>query len=465
VTVTLANAQRASSAIKTFQPSPNFEPLWTETASRVLLRGPNRIGKTRHLCALAAQRAIDFPGSRVRFVAPTRNFVQTVAGRYLAEFLAGPDGESGGHLHPRSYFVHEKGWNGGMAKTIILANGSVIQLLSYQDPPSAHEGDELDMAVLDEPPPFAHLMATQTRLMDRPGAQLFIGATMVNRPDPALREMVEGPDETPKEGRTHHSTGWVQYVGKLSACPWKTPAQIEAQLEILRASPWDYAQRAEGAWEGVTAGRWFNCFSDANCSHTAPEGSTKVALSFDHGEQRGRQCHLLAFYRGPKLWIWAEYRNVEGSTTPEKDVFATIKMLQEHRISWRKPGDIDYAVGDTNTAGKGYSDGTPRKINDVMEATFAEQSHRRTSPFAITVPNKTPGAKLWAFRMINYACDRGDLVVHPRCVGLLDTLRNWKGKSTGDSDDAKLAHAADALAYLAIGTLGETPTYSKLRFY
>lgn len=447
-------ATRRTLALDLFQPSPNFEPLWTETARRVLLRGPNRIGKTRHLCALVAQRAIDRPNTRWRFVAPTRNFVQTVAGRYLAEFLDG-------HLHPRSYFVESKGWNGGAAKVILLANGSIIQLLSYQDPASAHEGDELDGAVMDEPPPFAHLMATQTRLMDRPGAQLFIGATMVNRPDPNLREMVEGEDGSPKEGRTVHSTGWVQYVGRLDACPWKTPEQIEEQLEILRASPWDYAQRAEGAWEGITAGRRFAGFTEANVSHERPTGQVRIALSFDHGTIAGHQHHLMAFWDGPLLWIWDEYSNAT-STSTEEDAHETVKMLDRHRVPWRQPGGIDYAVGDTNSAGKGYALG--HKINDVLMTAFAQQANRSAPPFRVVAPDKSEGNRVWGQMCVNWACRKGHLRIHPRCSKLINTMRNWKGKSTGDSDDANLAHAADALVYLITGTLGAMPAYARLRF-
>lgn len=443
---------RRTKALRLFQPSPNFAALWTETARQVLLRGPNRIGKTRHNCALTAHRALEKPGSTWRFVAPTRWQLHRVAGAFLAEFLYG-------HLDSASYYRRGKGWNGGRAKEIVLANGSIIELLSYQDEVDAHEGGELDGAVLDEPPPYAHLMATQSRLSDRRG-QLIIGATMVNRPVQYLREMVEGDDETPKEGRTVHSTGWVQYVGKLSieACPWKSEEEISEMIAIMSNSPWQYAQRIEGAWEGITEGRRFVGFTDANESRVAPSGVVKVALAFDHGEVIGHQHVLLAAWRGTRLWILDEYTN-ETTTTPEEDAHETGRMLKRHHIQMQS---IDYAVGDTNTAGKGYGGW---RMNEALEHAFASQINRSSAPFRIVYPDKSPGSIDWGQRAINFGCRRGDIKVHPRCVKLLDTLKNWQGKSSGDSDDAKLAHAADALRYLVTGTLGQTRTYSKLRFH
>ena len=161
-----------------------------------------------------------------------------------------------------------------------------------------------------------------------------------------------------------------------------------------------------------------------------------------------------------RLWIWDEYSNEVATSYPE-DAEQTIRMMEQHGVPWKLRG-VDYAVGDTNSAGKGYQVGY--LVNDALMDAFASQAGRSSSPFAIQQPDKTPGAKDWAQRCINQACRRGHLTVHPRVRGLLDTLRNWQGKSTGNSDDAKLAHAADALCYLIIGTLGQTPMYSRLRF-
>jgi hypothetical protein len=447
---------RHADTLSRFQPSPNFEPLWTETARRILIRGPNRIGKTRHNCALIAQRALDCPGTRWRFVSPTSKHVQRIAGAYLAEFLVGHLSTSS----PRSYYVRGRGWNGGHAKEIVLSNGSIIELLSYEDPVDAHEGSELDGVILDEPPPLGHLLANQSRLFDRRG-QLIIGATMVNRPVQYLREMVEGEEPSPKSGRTQHESGWVQYVGELSidACPWKSEEEIAEMVEILGNSPWQYAQRVEGAWEGVTEGRRFMRFTEANVSNIAPSGEVKVALAFDHGTVVGHEHTLQAMWRGTKLWIWAEHTNETAAPPPEQRAKEVTQMLKISGVPLRS---IDFAVGDTNSAGAGYGGW---RMNEALEHAFASQLNSSRVPFRIQYPDKSPGSKDWQQRCINYACARGDLKIHPRCTRLIDTMRNWQGKSSGESDDANLAHAADALGYLIIGTLGLTKTYSRLRFH
>jgi hypothetical protein len=255
----------------------------------------------------------------------------------------------------------------------------------------------------------------------------------------------------------------VQYVGRLSVetCPWKTPQQIAEQLEILRASPWDYAQRADGAWEGVTAGRRFIGFTDENVTRKGPQPGMQVksALGIDHGEVAGHQHALCAIWKGNQLWILDEYTNLTA-TTPEEDAAGIAAMLKRNGIPLKS---VDYAVGDTNTAGKSSYGGW--RINEALEAAFADRVGRRSPPWRIVYPDKSAGSVDWGQRCINYACSRGDLRIHPRCTALITTLRNWKGKSTGDSDDARLAHAADALRYLCVGTLGATPTYSKLRFF
>lgn len=437
-----------------FNPSPIFAALSTDKARRILLRGPNRIGKTRHACALIAQRALDSPGSSWRFVSPTTRHVQRVAGGYLAEFLAG-------HLDRRSYYVYKKGWNGGRSKEILLANGSDIELLSYEDPVAAHEGAELDGAYLDEPPPIGHLGATQSRLFDRRG-QLIIGATMVGAPGAVdyLREMVEGDDPTPKDGRTEHTSGWVQYVGQLSiaACPWKGEAELADQLRILSASPWDYAQRALGAWEGVTHGRRFGLFTESNVSRAAPDGEVKIGLSFDHGEVVGRQHVLLFAWRGQKIWFLDEYTN-PVSTTPETDAHEVKRMLDRHRIDLRS---IDYAVGDSNTMGKGFGGW---RVNDALESAFAGMRNRGRAPFRIVAPDKSHGHEVWQQRLINVACDHGHLKVHPRCAGFIRTLKNWKGGTRPGSDDGELVHAADCGGYAVAGSLGHHTSYARLRYH
>ena len=148
-------------------------------------------------------------------------------------------------------------------------------------------------------------------------------------------------------------------------------------------------------------------------------------------------------------------RMSDTATSPEEDARDLLAMLKKHHIA---PTAVDIAIGDVNTAGKSISGWS---VNEAIGAAIAAQLNRRSPPFRIRPVYKGPGAKDWGLRVINMASRRGDLMVHPRCKALIRTLRNWQGRTTGE--DGRMAHAADALRYGLISTIGERPTYSRLR--
>lgn len=358
-------------------------------------------------------------------------------GRYLAEFLDG-------HLEPSSYYRTGRGWN---TNTIRLTNGSIIQLRSYEDRPDAHAGDSLDIVWLDEPPPRSIFTESQARVMDRDG-EVWLTLTPVGRPVAWLRDMIE------REGSV-----WEEVVIPFSqeACPWYDEAQVAQWLEDLSSSPWEYEQRVNGSWEGVTLERLFTGLSEDNIREPGKlPPDLCVGITIDHGATAGSQVALLVLWeqRGRRMWVIDEYVS-EKASSPEEDAAAIRAMLRRHRI---KPSEVDEAVGDTNVS-KGYAG---YKLNDVLEQEFARMESQRLPPFRILGPDKTPGSVDWGLRVVNHALRRGDLVVHPRCVNLSKTLRHWKGSKTGD--DGTLCHAADALRYFAVAVLGKRTTYARLRF-
>lgn len=446
-----------------FVPTLNFLPLEDEQGRRVLLRGPNGTGKTYHLTRLAAARAVAGRGFHRtgRFVSPTKNHVQTVAGKYLHQWLAP-------HLHPSSYYIKGKGWNGGASaasRSIRLANGYVIELKSLEDRASTHEGARLDWVIMDEPPTPEHFSANRSRLLESKG-QLLIGATMVQRPVTWLRNMVEGDEPSPTGGRTVHASGWVQYVAALRQrnCPWMTEADLAEWREMHATSPWDFEQRINGAWEGTTEGRRFVLFTDRNVSRAPLQGKGwHIALWMDHGEVIGHQICLLGAYRGTQVHVLREYRN-EIATSPEQDARNIYDMLKAERI--RLPA-VDVGVGDINTAGKGYGG---QLMNKVLEKEFLKLHNaetggsRKSVLFKIKSANKQPGINDWGQRIVNHACHQGHLTIHPRCRHLLDTMKNWKGGTKQHSDDGELAHMAHGLGYGILEALRDQPTYSRLQF-
>lgn len=439
---TLTNAN----LLLTFEASPRFAPFMGDPARFILLRAANRVGKTRHGCARLALDMVTIPGLRCRAVGPTARQTQDVMGRYLAEFLAP-------YLAPGSYYTEGKGWN---TNTIRLANGSVCQLKSLEDNPQSHAGDELDRILLDEVPTRAIFTESLMRVHSRRGS-VWVLMTPVDRPVEWFRKVVEA-----------EQTIWTQYVVEFSAeaCPWYDDDQVEEHLAVLRASPWDYAQRALGAWDGVTVDRIFTALTEANVSAFKPRADEtfQIGITLDHGEKAGREVALLAVWQ-LDMAMWAgvaqprvrvhildEYESAKA-TSIEEDAVELIKLLDQHNI---RPDEVDLAVGDTN-AGKAYAGA---KVNTALEHAIAQHLRLRRSPFRIQDAWKADAD--YGLRLINWMLRRGELTVHPRCTSLMKTLRHWKGTTRGD--DGELKHFADALRYLLTAATANVPTYDRLRF-
>lgn len=435
----------AANPLATFDPAPWARDFMADAHRFLLLRCANRVGKTYQGCARLALDMVRTPGLRCRAVGPTARQTQDVMGRYLAHFL-------GPYLAPGSYYVDGKGWN---TSTIRLANGSICQLKSLEDHPQSHAGDEFDRVLLDEVPTRAVLTESINRVTSRKGS-VWVLMTPVGRPVEWFRAVVEAA-----------GTIWRQYVVPFSAeaCPWYDAEQVEERLAVLASSPWDLAQRGEGAWDGVTVDRIFSALTEANCSAFKPRGGEtfQVGLGIDHGEKAGREVALLALWQEePVAWagmstkrcrvhILDEYAS-KSATAIEEDAVELIAMIESHGM---KVDDVDLAVGDTN-AGKAYQ-GT--KINAQLEQAIAHHLRLRRSPFRVQDAYKADMD--FGLRLVNWMLRRGELTIHPRCTGLLKTLRHWQGKSTGE--DGELKHMADTLRYLLAKITEGVPLYDRLR--
>lgn len=434
-----------------FRPSPALAEFCNDFENRlVCVRAANRIGKTRHACYKAAKYAAERPETRGRFVGPTRKQLAEVCGRYLAEFLAP-------HLHASSYYIPGRGWN---QSTIRLKNGSLVQLKSYEDHVTAHAGDELDFAVLDEPPPSAIFMETLARTLSRQGPPhnagfVWLCLTPVGRPVGWLRDIVEA-----------ENSPWKQYVAAFSAeaCPWYTAEQVADWLDVLEASSWEAEQRLRGAWDGITVERYLSAFTEANVDATAidPGTDVQVAVAMDHGDVGGNTAAILLVWGGGKprrgptwvpqagkhVWIIDEHISKDGDSEVEHAA-GVLQMLGRHGLN---PSEVKIAVGDTNRRGNW-------RINDLISNEIARQMKRRSAPFRFVNATKN---RDWGFRVLNSSFKRRELFIHPRCEALIRSCRHWQGGKTGEDGD--LSHIADALRYGTLAILGDRPFYSGLRF-
>ena len=370
------------------------------------------------------------PSSRWRFVGPNRAQVQDVSGLYLSQFLAP-------YLHPKCYYLEGKGWN---TSTIILRNGSICQLKSYDDRPDTHAGTSLDGVVLDEPPPKAHFAENQARVIDR-GGQFILTFTAVNRPVGWMRKIIE-------------EQSWPQVVVPFQRqnVPWYSEEKYDSMIAVFRSSPWQWAQRVEAEWEGVTEGRVYTGFTEENVRKQPPRGDVAVGIGVDHGTVAGHQAMTLVAWRGSQIWVIDEYIS-EWGTTPEQDGASILAMLYRNGI---KPGEVLLGVGDTNFAG-GY------RVNDLVEDAIKAKLGGRFPPFRIRNADKSPGSVDFGMRCVNHAASRGDLIVLEKCTHTLDMFRNWQGGRTFGTDDAKLSHIADGIRYILAEILRDVPQYARLR--
>jgi len=231
-------------------------------------------------------------------------------------------------------------------------------------------------------------------------------------------------------------------------CPWLSEEDIEQVRRVTLES--ERPQRLEGAWEGVSPDRLFSAWSEdllLLSKDDLPGRELGVGLAWDHGEDAGREyCLLFAFdRRGRQAWLLDEYVSA-GKTTAKVDAIGVLEMLDRHDIS---PYQVDFATGDTNSAGKSALISVNRLIEEEIARAVGQPLH--SPPFRIVPARKGPGSVMYGCRVLNGAMARGALKVSPKCERFLDGVRHWRGTKRGP--DAELSHALDASRYGLSGLL------------
>lgn len=417
---------QAPTPLLTFRPSPPLRRLQSDDAPLVAIRACNKAGKTYAVMRKLAARAVSRPGSRHRVVGPSRAQVREVTGRYLWHYLQG-------YLHPSSRWYAGTGWNRN--GIILLANGSEIQLSSYQDDPQVQEGrHDLDTIVLDEVPPYSHFMANKGRAQH----QLILAFTIQSKAAPAwLRREIEGeesnPAESPTEGRTEHATGWTQYVVPLlrQNVPWMTEEQYDKQVRMFEGTD-EAARRIHAAWEGTDEDRKFGGWS-ARLVRT-PEQLVEelwvgrksawdwVRLGMDHGSSGpGKQCVYLLFGRGGRYYVAQEWLGTGTTSVP--DIAVGIRdSLKAWNLDVRH---LEAMFGDINSAGPA---GAGQKLNELIGAELARLlGIERLPRHGIQAPVKTGGWREAREAAINYAMLEGRWFVSSQCQHAIRAFGNYGG--------------------------------------
>jgi hypothetical protein len=225
-------------------------------------------------------------------------------------------------------------------------------------------------------------------------------------------------------------------------------------MDRMRSSPWEWAQRIEGAWTGTTSDRWYSVFADDCVTDKPLGGKLSIAWVMDHGIRPGTETGLLIVWDGPEVLVLDEYESDRASTIDD-DVTACLAALRRHHI---EPTNVDLAIGDIGSQKGG------ERLNNEFERTLAARLGRHAPPFRVLTADKSPGSVIWGQRVISQAFRKRRLRVHKRCRRLVYCLQHWKGGKRPGTDDGDLSHLPDTLRYGLVGILGHRPEYAGLRF-
>ena len=409
----------------------------SDPAREKLLRAGNQWGKTR----AGAREALwimtgDHPWREVK-KPPVRGRVVTYSWAQSVEVQRRINEILPKFIVEGYDFNDQRGFVGAKLK---LKNGSMLEIMTASQDTIAHGAAALDFVWVDEPPPrdlYSELLA---RLLVKKGT-LFLTMTPIGRP---VDWLIDEIDEGRLSGHRFDLTP--------ENCPHLGPDQIAAIAD--KYLPHERPQRMHGHWHGESPDRFFEGFSQRSVTAELPRGEVKIALGIDHGEGIGKEAAILMLYTGgdyPRIFILDEYQN-KKRTDPDEDAAGILEMLRRHDI---RPHEVDLAVGDINSLGKG---GGGIKVNDALGEAIRRQTKATQPPFVIRSARKGRGSVMYGSRLINYAFRRGDLTIHPRCKNLIHSFQHFKGS------EEDLKHNLDAARYAMSSILSDKKGYFRLRF-
>jgi hypothetical protein len=418
-----------------------------DTASRILIRGGNKIGKSLQLaeeCALfldgqhpTRQRPTDRPARILYVVADMQNAYADDVCRTLREVIA-PQKLSG-----RTKYDEVKGYTVSGQRSILWHDGSQIMFRSGTQDGQAIAGLWCDLVIVNEPP-----MVTRWGEIMRAAAlysaPVIVGFTPVDSHGASrdllwLRDIVEGAPGTPTPLGPDGKPAWSQHV--ITLCPENVPhRRPEDVLQQIADMPeWEVAQRRDAAWEGPALGRSLSAFSPvANVFQHSPgqwdalpgspgQHALRFGVTADHGERANKEVIIFWAWAGSgedlRCWVLDCY--VSPTTTSiAKDAEAVCQMLARH--TWRGedrmcPDDIDEAIGDTNSSGKG--DMTTATVNEAFTKAWAELGYSLTMKPA----DKGASSVGLGVRTLNDAFARQRLWISSTAAEIIHAASRWQG--------------------------------------
>jgi hypothetical protein len=416
--------------------SPGQESFHAELSRLRALIAGNQIGKTRAFAAECWWHALGehpfrdvLPAPNVGWIIiPVLDSDWVKVCRKLREI------EPPGALDPGCHYDSAKGYYYGGARRLKLACGSIMEPKSGTQHSEALEGDTIAWVGFDEPPRPSHWNGPLTRIAVNHG-DAWLTFTPVGRPLEWLRTYFEGNAETETPGHPEWKITKIPLTPEN--CPHRTPEDIAEQIAAY--DTWDYRQRVEAEWDGVTVGRALSSFTEGCIidDEGLPETADEIRIGIDHGEGAGKQMAYVAAVVGRRYYLLAEYRGVKGST-PHEDAEGIVAMLTGLGLTVHH---VTRAFGDVNSAGKLGGGG---KLNAFLEAAIAKVCKLNQPPFTVEKPAKGAGSVKAGQRAINHACKEGRFFVHESCRSFIHAAKHYTGTEADLKDPIDAARYAIA---------------------
>lgn len=412
-----------------------------DPSSRRLLRAANQVGKTVAGSAETWWTMLDRHPYRERIgratigwiILPDLNDWPKVSSK-LREL------EPPGALDNGCHYDTAKGYTYRGSRGLMTRNGSLALPKSGTQQQTALAGATLDWLWFDEPPRESHWGEALSRLAVR-GGWAWLTFTPIGKPLTWLKVYLHGNEETGEAGHTDWSETLITLTPEN--VPHRSGDSLAAQ--IASYSPWEYAQRVEGAWEGITHDRFLSAFSEGCVlpEERMPKQAQMVGLGMDHGEGTGKEYAVLVVRNGDRLYAVDEY-SAAANTTPAMDAAHILAMIERNGL---RPTDVGLCKGDINSSGKL---GAGLSVNELMEREFARLTKRAVPPFRIETPAKGRGSVDSGRRMLNNAFISGNLFILDTCPRLVHACRHWRG-------GRDLADPIDAFRYIATEMMDTRP--------
>ena len=262
-------------------------------------------------------------------------------------------------------------------------------------------------------------------------------------------------------------------VANCTPCfPGARPLLQKDEIEAMEMSylKMDREARMSGSWEGyLPDGVIFEHFKDEMISDVPPPpGDWMFAIGIDHGSEPGAEFAVLIGVLKPKqssketpfCYVLDEYSS--GAATAEIHARGILAMLSRNNLEL---ADLFRITGDRSHSGDRYGG---RMSNNMLRSAMENVLGypRQRLPTRIHTAYKPRFSVYYGTQVVSELMARGRFQIHPRCRGLIKSLKNWALKKSGRMDTlSSFKHAVDALRYALLPCVSDqyrAPRVSKI---